>query len=114
MLADVQFTVTDDTVVAAVTGEIDLSNADRLCDAIVDATANDVLGIVLDLAAVDYLDSTGIHLIYRLRESLRARGQRLMLVIPGDSPVRDTLRLAGVTSHLPICTSVQDAVQGVA
>ncbi|HEY1509710.1 MAG TPA: STAS domain-containing protein [Solirubrobacteraceae bacterium] len=113
MLADVQFTVTDEIVVAAVTGEIDLSNAEHLCEAIVDATANDARGVVLDLAAVDYLDSTGIHLIYRLRESLRTRGQRLMLVIPEDSPVRDSLRLAGVMQHLPICASVEDALQSV-
>jgi anti-sigma B factor antagonist len=113
MLADVQFTVSDETVVAGVTGEVDLSNAGHLCDAIVDATANDALGVVLDLSAVDYLDSAGIHLIYRLRESLRARGQKLMLVIPGQSPVHDSLRLAGVTRHLPISASVQDAVQGV-
>jgi anti-sigma B factor antagonist len=113
MIADVQFTVCDETVVAGVTGEVDLSNAEHLCDAIVDATANEALGLVLDLSAVDYLDSAGIHLIYRLRESLRARGQKLMLVIPGESPVHDSLRLAGITSHLPIWTSVDDALQSV-
>ena len=114
MLADVQFDLRGDVVVAKVTGEIDLSNASQLCDAIGEGTANTALGVVLDLSAVDYLDSAGIHLIYRLRENLRARGQKLMLVIPATSPVRDSLRLAGVTRNLPIEASIEEALAGVA
>ena len=110
MLADVQFDIRDQVVVARVTGEIDLSNATQLCDAIGEATANTALGVVLDLGAVDYLDSAGIHLIYRLRENLRARGQKLMLAIPAQAPVHDSLRLAGVTRALPIAASVDDAL----
>ena len=34
MLADVQFDIRDQAVVARVTGEVDLSNATQLCDAI--------------------------------------------------------------------------------
>ena len=114
MLADVQFDTRGRAVVAKVTGEVDLSNAMQICDAVGEATPNTALGVVLDLVAVDYLDSAGIHLIYRLRENLRARGQKLMLAIPADSPVQDSLRLAGVTRSLPIAVSVQDALAGFA
>jgi len=114
VLADVQFDLRDQVVVCAVTGEVDLSNATRICDAIGEATPNTAIGVVLDLSRVDYLDSAGIHLIYRLRENLRARGQKLMLVIPADSPVQDSLRLAGVTQHLPITASVDEALVGLA
>lgn len=110
MLADVQFDTRGQAVVATVTGEIDLSNATQICDAIGEATPNTALGVVLDLVAVDYLDSAGIHLIYRLRENLRARGQKLTLAIPAQSPVQDSLRLASVTRALPIAASVQDAL----
>ena len=110
MLADVQFDVRDQVVVCTVTGEVDLSNATRICDAIGEATPNTALGVVLDMSRVDYLDSAGIHLIYRLRENLRARGQQLMLAIPADSPVQDSLRLAGVTQYLPIAASVDEAL----
>jgi anti-sigma B factor antagonist len=114
MLADVRFDVRDLVVVATVTGEVDLSNATQLYDAIGAATSNTAHGVVLDLTAVDYLDSAGIHLIYRLRESLRARGQKLMLVIPAQSPVQGSLRLAGVTQHLPITPSVEEALKDFA
>jgi anti-sigma B factor antagonist len=110
MLADVQFYIHAHVVVATVTGEVDLSNASQICDAIGEATPNTALGVVLDLSPVDYLDSAGIHLIYRLRENLRARGQKLLLVIPLDSPVQDSLRLAGVTQHLPIAPSADEAL----
>jgi anti-anti-sigma factor len=110
MLADVQFDTRDQVVVAGVTGEVDLSNAAQLCEAIGEATPNTAHGVVLDLGAVDYLDSAGIHLIYRLRENLRARGQTLIVAIPAESPVQDSLRLAGVTRHLPITSSVDEAL----
>ncbi len=110
MLADVRFDVRDNVVMATVTGDVDLSNAAQLYDAIGAATTNTALGVVLDLTAVDYLDSAGIHLIYRLRASLQARGQKLLLVIPAQSAVQGSLRLAGVTRHLPITPSVDDAL----
>jgi anti-anti-sigma factor len=110
MLADVQFDIRGQVVVATVTGEVDLSNAAQICDAIGEATPNTAHGVLLDLGGVGYLDSAGIHLIYRLRENLRARGQQLALAIPPKSPVQDSLRLAGVTQHLPIASSVDEAL----
>ena len=110
MLADVQFDIHGSVLVSTVTGEVDLSNATQICDAVGEATPNTALGVVLDLSRVDYLDSAGIHLIYRLRQNLRARGQTLVLVIPADSPVQDSLRLAGVTQHLSIAPSVDESL----
>lgn len=109
-LADLHFSERDRIVVAVVSGEIDMSNSEELALAITQATPNEAMGVALDLSAVVYLDSAGIHLIYRLRESLRTRGQTLRLVIPSDSPVRDALRLAGVESHMEILPTLDEAV----
>ena len=57
--------------------------------ALSESVPNFALALVLDLSDVEYLDSGGIHLIYELREKLRARGQTLQLVIPADSPASD-------------------------
>jgi len=95
-LADVQFADHERVMVARLTGEVDLSNADGIESAIAEATPSHAVALVLDVSDVDYLDSAGIHLVYRLREKLRARGQSLRLVIPADSPANDALRLAGV------------------
>jgi len=81
---------------AHVRGDIDMSNARDLRDELSSRTPNDALGLILDLSEVDYLDSAGIHLVHHLRENLRAGGQQLLLVIPEDSPITATLRLAGL------------------
>ncbi len=113
-LADVQLTVGQEAVVARLTGEIDMSNAAELRTVITDATPNTVLGVVLDLSDVDYIDSAGIQLLYRLGESLRARGQALRLVIPTGSTVEATLRLAGIGRHVDVVEAVDDGLAALA
>ena len=95
-LAELAIESADSVVVARMSGEIDLSNAHALRRELERSVPNGALGLVLDLTEVDYLDSAGIHLVHRVREGLRARNQRLRLVIPAASPVNDTLRLAGL------------------
>jgi anti-anti-sigma factor len=94
-LADIQITHTPGAIVAHLTGEVDMSNAEDLGAAVIGATPNDAQGVVLDLSRVDYLDSAGIYVIHGMRASLQARGQAIVLVIPSDSPVHDALRLSG-------------------
>ena len=109
-LADVQFDTRERVLVARISGEVDLSNAGAIGTALIEAIPNDSLALVLELSDVDHLDSAGIQLIYRLREDLRARGQSLQLVIPRRSAAHDALRLAGVSRHIQLAESVEDAL----
>jgi anti-sigma B factor antagonist len=109
-LADIQFSEHERVVVARLSGEIDLSNAQSVESAIVEAMPNHALALILDVSALDYLDSAGIHLIYKLREKLRARGQSLRLVIPPDSPANDALRLAGVSRNVDTAQTLEAAM----
>ena len=113
-LADIQLTSRDRILIARVTGEIDMSNAGELRTAITGATPNDALGVVLDLSEVNYLDSAGIHLLYRLGESLRNRGQTLRVVIPPESPAGDALRHAGIERHVDVVEELDEGVRAVA
>jgi anti-sigma B factor antagonist len=110
-LADVQFSEHGRVVVARLTGEIDLSNAESIESAITEATPNQALALILDITALDYLDSAGIHLIYKLREKLRARGQTLRLVIPAESPANDALRLAGIPQVVDTALTLEMALK---
>ncbi len=110
-LSDVQFSRHGRAVVAHLTGEIDLSNADDIGGAIVLEMPHESAALVLDLSAVDYVDSAGIRLIYQLRQKLRARGQTLRIVIPSDSPTNDALRLAGIADSIHTLETVEDALQ---
>ena|SRR5436305_15186534 len=111
MLADVQFDDGDSAVVARVRGEIDLSNAESVSRAIDETVPNHALAVVLDLSQVRYLDSAGIHLIYKLRERLRSRGQVLGLVDPDGCPAREALRLSGVEHHVRMIGTVDQALR---
>ncbi len=112
-LADLRITKRDAVLVVRVSGEIDMSNTGELRKAIIEATPNDALGLVLDLSRVDYIDSAGIHLLYRLGDNLRARGQTLRIVIPPSSPASDTLRLAGVKSHVDVVAELDEGLRAV-
>ncbi|HUA69916.1 MAG TPA: STAS domain-containing protein [Solirubrobacteraceae bacterium] len=110
-LADVQIILAASALIAQVTGEIDMSNAEEVGATVIGATPNEADGVILDLSRVDYLDSAGIYVIYGMRASLQARGQVLILVIPPTSPVLDSLRLAGVERPGEVAEAVDEALR---
>jgi anti-anti-sigma regulatory factor len=50
---------------------------------------------VVDLGSVDYVDSSGIELLFRLHEALRAEGPELIVVAP---PGSNAARLLGLVA----------------
>jgi anti-anti-sigma factor len=110
-LGDVQIRLAPSALIAHVTGEIDMSNAEDVGATVIGATPNEADGVILDLSGVEYLDSAGIYVIYGMRTSLQARGQVLILVIPPTSPVHDSLRLAGAQRPGEVADAVEDALR---
>ena len=110
-LGDVTFKRESDVLVARITGEVDMSNAEDIGSAVLEATPHDAVGVILDLSDVQYLDSAGIYVIFGMRSRLRARGQNLRLSIPSGSPVDDALRLAGVQRHVEVVENVERGLE---
>jgi anti-anti-sigma factor len=96
--------------IASVEGEIDLSNAAELEMAISHAVANEAVGLVVDLANVDYLDSSGVTLLFNLARRVSRRQQELVVVVPGEAHVREILTLSGATEALELHDSVPEAL----
>jgi anti-anti-sigma factor len=109
-LADLEVSNDGRVVVARIVGEVDMSNSEELTGALTAATPADAVGMVLDLSRVDYLDSAGIRLLYRLAEVLQARRQELTVVIPSASIITDVLRLAGVSDYVGAVETVDEAL----
>lgn len=109
-LGDVLLELQGSVLVARLTGEVDLSNARGIEEAIAVATPNSAAAVIVDLSELDYLDSAGIQLLYQLREHLQARGQELTLVLPADSAAADALRLAGVIDQLGVAGTLEQAL----
>ena len=59
-LADIAVEREGGTVVARLSGEVDMTNAARVRDQLLDAIPNDVLALVIDLGECRYLDSAAI------------------------------------------------------
>jgi anti-sigma B factor antagonist len=110
-LGDVTFERANGVLVARLTGELDMSNAEDIGSAVLEATSKDAVGVILDLSAVEYLDSAGIYVVFGMRSRLRARGQSLRLNVSVGSPVDDALRLAGVQSHVDVVDTVERGIE---
>jgi anti-sigma B factor antagonist len=61
----------------ALSGELDLSSADQLEDAIRQAEEGDGLRIVVDLSDLEFMDSTGLGILLSANARSRENGHRL-------------------------------------
>jgi anti-sigma B factor antagonist len=111
-LAELSVESVDRVVVARLEGEIDLSNAHDLGASIAGRVPNNALVLVIDLSDVDFVDSAGIHVLFDLRNRLRARSQELRLVVPGEAEIFHALRVAFVPSVVPVFDSLEAALGG--
>jgi len=87
------------TYVVAVVGEIDLSNVGAV-EGAARGASNQALGVVLDLSATAYIDSATVGMLFRLRGSLRRRGQALRVVCARGSSAGRVLELTGFSRRL--------------
>jgi anti-anti-sigma factor len=108
------FSTHGDVLVASMSGEIDLSNAEQLGLQVADAAPGDARGVVLDLSEVEYLDSYGIFVIHGLRQRLADQRQTLALVVPPDGVIRRAIELVGLAEVIPIEEQLPDALLAVA
>jgi anti-sigma B factor antagonist len=63
----------------AVTGEVDASNADRLRSAILEAAGENDAQLEVDLAAVTFMDSTGLRAIEEASRTIDPSGAGLVV-----------------------------------
>ncbi|MFK0023827.1 STAS domain-containing protein [Streptomyces sp. NPDC090798] len=95
------------STVIAVRGEVDLDNVGELDEALAAAGRACPGAVVLDLAAVTFLDSTTINVVLRAHGVL---GPRLRLA--ALSPfVERVLDITGLMDVLPVFHAVQEALE---
>jgi anti-anti-sigma factor len=84
-------------VLVAVTGAIDLSTAPGVEAEIMAAISNAATAVTLDLAGVDYLDSSGLRVVFRLTSRLAELRTPMVVVAPPGSISRRLIELSGYT-----------------
>jgi anti-anti-sigma factor len=109
-LARVAFHDDGGVTVAAISGEVDVSNASQIARAFEDLS-HVSLGMVVDLRELVYLDSSGISLLHDLALRMRQRWTRLVVVSPPSSPPRRVLELTALDSHTLILDELEPAIE---
>jgi anti-anti-sigma factor len=99
-----------DVVVASVTGELDIAGASRTGERIAEAVPTSAVGLVVDLMELEFIDSSGIAMLFGLARSLGSRRQRLTVAAPLGGPVRRVLEIVDFERAAPVHADVDDAV----
>ena len=109
-LAEIEVERQGGTVVARLSGEVDMTNATHVREQLLEAVPNDVLVLVVDLEDCRYLDSAAIEVIFDLSRRLQRRRQELRLVVPDSSPLGRVLVLTDVNSVAPVHPTLESAL----
>ncbi len=99
-------------LIATIRGDVDLTSSPALLAAIETALLPQHRRAIVDLTDVEYLDSAGVHLLFRLGRYMDERGQALQLVVPDTSVAASTLHHAHATAAFPTAACIADALDG--
>lgn len=103
----------DDILVGTVDGELDLSNAEQVREALTAAVDDDDTALVLDLSPTTYFDSAGVRLVFQLADDLRARRRGLALVLGDNQIVQRVASLSGIGDHVACHPTVAAAMKAL-
>jgi anti-sigma B factor antagonist len=96
MRFDVTAAANGDAPGVAVHGEVDISVAEALEEALEAAIRESVGAFVVDLSDLDFIESTGLQVLLRAR-GLLGREDRALAVVCPHGPVRRVFELSGLS-----------------
>ena len=99
----------DGATIIAVGGEIDVYTAPKLRDKITELVANGVYDIIVDMEAVEFLDSTGLGVLVGGLKKVRAHDGKLELVCTQDRLLK-IFRITGLAKVFVIHDSADGAL----
>ncbi|CAL9338711.1 hypothetical protein SUDANB108_00221 [Streptomyces sp. enrichment culture] len=101
--------IDDRTAIVVVAGDVDLHTAVSLRAYVVALLNRDVRHLVLDLAGVEYVDSSGLSTLVVLLHAAREHGGSLRVAEVPERLMR-MLTMTGISEVLPVHRTVTDAV----
>ena len=96
----------------AVRGEVELATAPVLTAALEEGIRRSSGPFVVDLVAVDFLDSSGIHCLVRSR-ALLGRDERALALICPPGNVRRVLEMAGIDELVAVYGSSEELTRAL-
>ncbi|MCG8480174.1 MAG: STAS domain-containing protein [Spirochaetales bacterium] len=99
----------DNVIVLALNGHLDLHSAPRLSQEIQDVIREGASKLVIDLAGVTYIDSSGIGVLLKVFGCTR-RGEFRLRLCGVDGAVEHVIGLTKLTNYLPISADLSTAI----
>jgi anti-sigma B factor antagonist len=112
-MAEVRFEREDGTVVAVVTGEVDLSNATSVRQQIAESVTPADEAVIVDMSELSFMDSAGLHGVIELSTVLAERRQRFLLCVPLGSPIARAIEIVGLPQAVSVHTDRAAAMEAV-
>ena len=97
----------DSAVVIGVSGELDLASSPALEHELEQGAAARAELVIVDLRALEFMDSTGLSVLVRAHQRATENGQRFGIV-RGPQQVQRLLSLTGVAERLPLADSPEE------
>ena len=89
--------------------EVDITNADRLRTALLEAAGHGPGGFVVDMSRTQFCDTAGIHALVLAHKRTSAQGSEVRLVITGAAVLR-IFAITGLDDVIPHFASLDDAL----
>jgi anti-anti-sigma factor len=99
-----------DVVLAHLTGELDVAGATGTGERIAEAVPTSAAGLVVDLTDLEFIDSSGISMLFGLARRLGSRRQQLRVAAPPRGPVSRVLEIVDFERAAPVRPDVETAV----
>ena len=104
----------DHVVVARLTGELDISAAERTGKRIAEAVPSSARGLVVDMSELEFMDSSGVSMLFSLARQVGSHRQQLRVVAPPGRPVSRVLQIVEFDRAAPVDADVESAVAEIA
>jgi anti-anti-sigma factor len=99
-----------EVVVARLTGELDIAGAQGIGERIQDAVPTSARAVVIDFSSLDFIDSSGIAMLFGLARKLGSRRQELRVVATSGKPVARVLDIVEFDRAAPVHETLDDAL----
>ena len=113
-LTQVEIEQRDDVVVARLTGELDISVAASTGQKIADAVPSSARGVVVDMSGLEFMDSSGVSMLFSLARQVGSHRQQMVVVAPTGRPVSRALQIVEFDRAAPVREDVDAAVTVIA
>lgn len=97
-------------VIAHLSGELDIAGAARTGEQIGEAVPTAARCLVVNMTALDFIDSSGVAMLFGLARRLGGRRQELRVVAPEGRPVARVLQIVEFGRAAPIYADVDTAL----